>query len=113
MFQAILFKDAIDDMIRIGSVCKKSNYVPPASDPQISVHRNRRLANEENIEAPDWMDDLSQWKILNQFIWYQAQTALMEIYRRDGVYKMKKNGTKKKTCQQMGDKIVSYNSIKL
>ena len=60
-----------------------------------------------DVDHLDWLEDKNQWEILNQFVWYQAQTVLMEIYRRDGNYKTRRNGQPRKTCQEIGDKIVS------
>ena len=99
----------MDDISKVAKVCMKSNYIPPFSDFVPSESRKRRNEQEKQFSPNlDWLKDKDQWKILNQFVWYQAQTVLMEIYRRDGIFSMYKNGKPKKTCQQVGDKIVSY-----
>ena len=102
----------MDDISKVAEVCMKSNYVPPPSD--LVFYESRRRRDEEASSLAtnlDWLEDKDQWKILNQFVWYQAQTVLMEIYRRDGIYSTYKNGKPKKTCQQIGDKIVNYFQI--
>ena len=108
----------MEDIIKVAAVCMKSNYVPPISDSGYSsseIESNSPESRERREEAQpnggnhlDWLEDKDQWEILNQFVWYQAQTVLMEIYRRDGNYKTRKNGQPRKTCQDIGDKIVSF-----
>ena len=114
----------MEDIIKVAAVCMKSNYVPPISDSGYSIDeldssslesRKRRESHDVDhldvdhldVDHLDWLEDKNQWEILNQFVWYQAQTVLMEIYRRDGNYKTRKNGRPRKTCQEIGDKIVS------
>ena len=114
----------MEDIIKVAAVCMKSNYVPPISDSGYSIDeldssslesRKRRESHDVDhvdvdhldVDHLDWLEDKNQWEILNQFVWYQAQTVLMEIYRRDGNYKTRKNGQPRKTCQEIGDKIVS------
>ena len=50
------------------------------------------------------MDGYNQWEILNQVTWYQANTVLMQIYRREGQW------TNKRSCQEIGERIVSPDS---
>ena len=117
----------MEDIIKVAAVCMKSNYVPPISDSGYSIDeldssslesRKRRESHDVDhvdvdhldVDHLDWLEDKNQWEILNQFVWYQAQTVLMEIYRRDGNYKTRRNGQPRKTCQEIGDKIVSISS---
>ena len=104
----------MEDIIKVTAVCMKSNYIPPISDSGYSINEldsssleSRKRRESHDVDHLDWLEDKNQWEILNQFVWYQAQTVLMEIYRRDGNYKTRKNGRPRKTCQEIGDKIVS------
>ena len=104
----------MENIIKVAAVCMKSNYIPPISDSGYSINEldsssleSRKRRESHDVDHLDWLEDKNQWEILNQFVWYQAQTVLMEIYRRDGNYKTRKNGRPRKTCQEIGDKIVS------
>ena len=72
--------------------------------PAADNDRKRRDVDVERRSGFSWMDGYNQWEILNQVTWYQANTVLMQIYRREGQW------TNKRSCQEIGERIVSPDS---
>ena len=97
-----LFQDALSDIERVASKCQANAYVAPAAD----YSRKRRDVDDlERRSGASWMDGYNQWENLNQVTWYQANLVLMQIYRREGQWNAGR------TCQEMGDRIVSFNTL--
>ena len=116
-------------MNRIGQICSKYDYIPskwtrPTTKPETETSMDidglnttipsisssdsaiRSKRNSENDSSFDWMQGKDDWKASHEFIWYFAETILMEIYRREGAIGTYRTG-EKKSCQEMGNRFVS------
>ena len=76
----------------------------PTSFASSSAIRSKR--NSENELSFDWIQGKDDWEASHEFIWYFAETILMEIYRREGAIGRRRDG-KIKSCQEIGNRFVS------